>query len=649
MTMKPLTITLGCVLALQSFTAFSAAPAKLNRENNFDLGWYFLKADAPGAEDAALNDSAWRTVDLPHDLSIEDLPQATANPPPTVTLPTNSATGRGRGRGRANFPVVGPFSPESPGGTATGSTLGGTGWYRKHSTLDKQTLGKHVTIEFDGVYMDSDVWLNGHYLGNHPYGYTAFAYDLTDFLNPPGQQNVIAVRVRNEGRNSRWYSGSGIYRHVVLQVTDPLRVGQWGVYVTTPVVTKEKAAVKLVTTIKNGRNADTAFTLRIKLLDPNGKTLQTGETNVQASAGGQLEIPLAFEIKSPPLWSTEKPVLWQASVELLASGMVVDTSTTTFGIREIRFSVENGFTLNGVPVKLRGGCLHNDLGVLGSASFDPAEERRVELLKSSGYNAIRTSHNPPSTAFLNACDRLGVLVLDEAFDCWEHAKNPNDYHLYFDDWWQRDLDSMILRDRNHPSVILWSIGNEINERADDSGYVIAKKLSDEVRRLYSTRAVTEAVSGFWDHPGRQWSETERTFSFLDVGGYNYQDGQYGSDHQEFPNRIMVGTESYPNAIANIWRAVERDPWVIGDFVWTSMDYIGEAGIGAARVGNERGVYFDSDCGDLDICGFKKAASYYRDVVWGRSELEMFVHRPIPPGQRESVAGWGWPDELASWT
>ena len=644
----------GCLFAFQTFTASAAAPAVLKRESNFDRDWRFLKADAPGAEDAVFNDSAWRAVDLPHDWSIEDLQPAPGNETsaaisPTPT-PTNSpAPGGGRGRGRANFPVVGPFSPESPGTTATGYTLGGTGWYRKHFTLDKQTLGKRVAIQFDGVYMDSDVWLNGHPLGNHPYGYTAFAYDLTEFLNPPGQDNVLAVRARNTGRNSRWYSGSGIYRHVVLRVTDPLRVGQWGVSVTTPQVTKQKATVNVATTLDSARNAETAFTLRIKLLGPTGKTLQTAETNVQVAAGGHVEIPLALDVKSPPLWSTDTPVLCQAQVELLVGGKAVDTTTTTFGIREIKFSVENGFTLNGVSVKLRGGCLHHDLGLLGSASFDRAEERRVELLKASGYNAIRTSHNPPSTAFLDACDRLGVLVLDEAFDCWEKAKNPNDYGKYFHDWWQRDLDSMILRDRNHPCVILWCIGNEINERADESGYVIAKQLSDEVHRLDPTRPVTEAICGFWDRPGKPWSDTDKAFTFLDVGGYNYQLGQYERDHQKFPNRIIVGTESYPKDIADIWRVVERNSYVLGDFVWTCMDYLGEAGTGAARLDNERGVYFDSYCGDLDICGFKKAVSHYRDVVWGLSPLEMFVHRPIPEGRRESVAGWGWPDELASWT
>jgi len=648
-------LAIGCLLAAQAFTAFSAAPPELKRANNFDLGWRFLKADAPGAEDAAFNDAAWRTLDLPHDWSLEDLPQPATNALsaalPAAAVPTNSPA-NGRGRARANFAVVGPFSPASPGGTATGWTLGGTGWYRKHFVLDQQTSGKRVTIAFDGVYMDSDVWLNGHHLGNHPYGYTPFAYDLTEFLNPPGQENVLAVRVRNEGRTSRWYSGSGIYRHVVLQVTDPLRIGQWGVSVTTPLVSKERATVNLVTTVENGGNAGTPLTLRVKLRGPTGRTLQAGETNVQVAAGGHVEIPLAIDVKSPPLWSLEAPLLCQAGVELLLGGKVVDATTTTFGIREIKFSATNGFTLNGVSVKLRGGCLHNDNGPLGSAAFDRAEERRVGLMKASGYNAIRTSHNPPSTAFLDACDRLGVLVLDEAFDCWEKGKNPDDYGKYFDDWWQRDLDSMILRDRNHPCVILWSIGNEINERADESGYVIAKKLSEEVRRLDPTRPVTEAICGFWDRPGKPWSDTEQAFTFLDVGGYNYQVGQYERDHQKFPNRIIVGTESYPGDIANIWRTVERDPWVLGDFDWTGMDYLGEAGCGNAQLDNQRGTswpWFDANCGDLDICGFKKAPSYYHDVVWGRSELELFVHRPIPPGRHEVVSGWGWPDELPSWT
>ena len=282
-----------------------------NPGRSFDSDWRFLRADAPGAEAPGFDDSAWRILDLPHDWSLEDLPASTNEFSRAVSATTRltNSPATGGGRGRVNFEVVGPFSPESPGGTATGYTLGGTGWYRKHFLLDQQTLGKRVAIEFDGVYMNSDVWLNGHHLGNHPYGYTAFAYDLTEFLNPPGQENVLAVRVRNAGRNSRWYSGSGIYRHVVLQVTDPLRVGQWGVSVTTPQVTKQQATVNVVTTMENGRNAGTASTLRVKLRRPNRQqTLQTGETNVQVRRWRRhAEVPLAFEVKSPPLWSPNPP------------------------------------------------------------------------------------------------------------------------------------------------------------------------------------------------------------------------------------------------------------------------------------------------------------------------------------------------------
>ena len=639
-------VSFCCLIVIQVFTVSCASRPELKRENNFDIGWHFLKADATGAEDAVFNDSDWRTVDLPHDWSIEDLPRET-NSPSAAPAPTNAPATGGRGRGRANFQVVGPFSPTSPGGKDTGYTLGGTGWYRKHFVLDKQSLGKKVFIEFDGIYMDSDVWLNGRHLGNHPYGYTAFAYDLTDFLNPPGQGNVLAVRVRNLGRNSRWYTGSGIYRHVVLKVTDTLHVGQWGVYITTPQVTKDKATVKVVTTVENKRDAETAMTLRIKLSGPDEKTLQTGETKVEIAAGGQIEIPLTMNVTSPPLWSTDSPKLCQAAVEVLVGGKVVDATTTTFGIREIKFSAENGFTLNGVSVKLRGACLHHDNGPLGSAAFGRAEERKVELMKANGFNAIRSSHNPPSTALLDACDRLGILVLDEAFDCWEEGKNPDDYGKYFNEWWQRDLESMIMRDRNHPCVILWSIGNEVPQRVKESGYVIAKKLSDEVHRLDPTRPVTEAICAPWD--GQPWSATATAFSFLDVGGYNYQPGQYERDHEKFPDRIVVGTESFPRDFAQYWRAVEKNPYVLGDFVWTGMDYLGEAALGSARIGNESGEYFNAFCGDLDLCGFKKAQSYYRDIVWDISPLEIFVHRPLPEGRRESVSAWGWPDELASWT
>jgi beta-galactosidase len=278
-------------------------------------------------------------------------------------------------------------------------------------------------------------------------------------------------------------------------------------------------------------------------------------------------------------------------------------------------------------------------------------------LKANGFNAIRTSHNPPSKAFLDACDRLGMFVIDEAFDMWERPKNPQDYSRFFRDWWRRDLEAMVLRDRNHPSVILWSIGNEINERADSSGVAVAGRLAETVHRLDSTRPVTAAICGFWDHPGRSWQDSEPAFASLDVAGYNYQWREYVPDHERFPRRIMAGTESIPMEAFDNWRQVETQSWVIGDFVWTGMDYLGEAGIGNVQavpdsVNPAFGMpwpWFNAFCGDIDLCGFKKPQSFYRDVVWNRSDLEMAVHAPIPEGLTEKSSYWGWPDERQSWT
>jgi len=547
---------------------------------------------------------------------------------------------------------VGPFdSALSAGGAATGYVVGGTGWYRKHFTLSPSDSGKNVTICFDGVYMNADVWLNGHHVGNHPYGYTPFVFDLTPYLKPAGQENVLAVRVRNTGRNSRWYSGSGIYRHVWLAVADPVHIPFWGVHVVTTDISKTTATVSVSTTVENDRGADIAVRLRTRLVGPDGKTTQPQEREVRVPAGKQQEFTQAFSVNKPVFWSLDNPALYRAEVELVDNQSILDRSATTFGIRTLRFTVENGFELNGEVVQLKGGCMHHDNGPLGAATIDRAEERRVQLMKAYGFNAIRASHNPPSPAFLDACDRYGILVIDEAFDCWEEGKNPDDYGKYFNDWWHRDLESMILRDRNHPCVIMWSIGNEVPQRANERGYVIAKQLSDEVRRLDPTRPVTEAICAPWD--GRPWSATEKAFTFLDVGGYNYQWRQYVPDHDKFPTRIMVGTESFPREAFENWQAVLDHPWVIGDFVWTAWDYLGETGLGNAVLDNESSAnhfpWFNAFCGDVDICGFKKPQLYYREVVWGKAKMNLAVHAPIPAGRRERVSAWGWPDERQSWT
>jgi len=598
----------------------------------FDDGWKFAIGDIKGAEKPAFNDKSWRDIDLPHDWSIEKLP------------------------GQEPGQVVGIFSKKSPGTTATGYTVGGTAWYRKIFTLNAKEKFSSSIINFDGVYMNCEVWINGKVAGKHPYGYTAFNFDITGLLKPAGQANVIAVKVRNEGQNSRWYSGSGIYRHVWLIQKQSIHIVQNGVCITTQDISSNKAVVKISCVVGNNTSKASDIKLLIKLTGTNGTISQTTETPVKTIPAGSQEIAQDITVSQPNLWSIEEPNLYTAEIQVVANGIITDKVTTPFGIRTIHFDAQTGFTLNGKKVLLKGGCMHHDNGFLGSATIDRAEERRVELMKAYGFNAIRTSHNPPSQQFLDACDRKGVLVLDEAFDMWEKPKNKEDYHLYFKDWWQKDIESMVLRDRNHPSVIFWSIGNELSERADSVGYVITKRLADEVRKLDPTRPVTEAICGFWDHPGQKWSTTAPAFASLDVCGYNYLWNNYESDHAQFPGRVMMGTESFPAEIYDNWKQVEKNPWVIGDFVWTALDYMGETGCGNSsygpkeiqRVGLKPWPWFNAFCGDIDLCGFKKPQLSYRDVVWNNSKLEMMVHAPIPEGMKETFSYWGWPDEYQSW-
>ena len=603
----------------------------VNREQNFDSNWKFSLGDVSGAESTTFDDSEWRSIDLPHDWSIEDLPVV------------------------AGKRQIGPFSEDSQGGVATGNVMGGTGWYRKCFVLDKSTEGQKVQICFDGVYMNSEVWINGQLLGIHPYGYTPFNYDITSYLNHAGETNTLAVKVNNNGKNSRWYSGSGIYRHVVLQVTDKINIPVWGIYITTPEVSAGKATVSVTTKVVNERNEFGEITITTNIYSPEGNLVAEKEAKLQSLPGGITKTEQMVDVSTPELWSIESPKLYRAVSEIRFKGKVVDFKSVAFGIRSLEFSAEKGFLLNGKVVHLKGGCMHHDNGPLGSATIDRAEERRVELMRKFGFNAIRTSHNPPSKQFLDACDRLGVLVIDEAFDQWQRSKNPDDYHLYFDKWYQRDLESMVMRDRNHPSVILWSIGNEIPERADSSGLSIMKKMSSLIRNLDESRPVTEAICDFWDNRAKTWEATIPAFALLDVGGYNYMWKEYENDHKIAPDLMMMGTESFPKEAFENWQMVEKHPYVLGDFVWTAMDYLGESGIGHSSVRKDNKDTFSMDwpwynayCGDIDICGFKKPQSYFRDVVWKISNLEMAVNAPVPTGMKEYVSLWGWPDEQQSW-
>ena len=633
--MKQRTLIIAVLILIIGISGFSQ---NTRSEYQFDDGWKFFKGDVKGAERPSFNDKSWREIDLPHDWSIEDLP----GPEPGKT--------------------IGPFSIESPGARATGYTVGGTAWYRKTFSLNPEENYSKTIISFDGVYMNCDVWVNGKPAGTHPYGYTAFDFDISDFLNRNGKENVIAVRVKNEGRNSRWYSGSGIYRHVRLIRKQAIHISQNGVFISTENITPSDASLRLETVVSNNTSENTAVSVSVIVTGPDGSSFKVkNESLARIAARDKNKIIQTFTVPYPELWSVEDPNMYTAKIQVIADGTLADEAEVSFGIRVIHFDAETGFTLNGKSVLLKGGCLHHDNGFLGSATIDRAEERRVELMKAYGFNAIRTSHNLPSKQFLDACDRNGMLVMDEAFDIWERAKNPHDYHLYFKEWWQKDLESMIFRDRNHPSVIMWSIGNELNERADSAGYVITKRLADEARRLDPTRPVTEAICGFWDHPGQEWSTTAPAYALLDIGGYNYLSNQYEPDHEQYPERIMVGTESFPGEAYDYWEQVEKNPWVIGDFVWTGMDYLGEARLGNSQLVDTSSsrnrnftrtsslpTWFNAFCGDIDLCGFKKPQLIYRDVVWKNSRLEMVVHSPVPEGKRELVSAWGWPDEIPSW-
>ena len=598
------------------------------REQLFDSNWKFLKEDAKNAEYPGFDDANWRTLDLPHDWSIEDLPNQ---------------------NGKS---IIGPFSKESIAQGNTGFFIGGIGWYRKHFTISPIDQGKNISILFDGVYMDCDVWINGKYLGNHPYGYTAFYYQLTHFLNKPGQENILAVRVRNLGKNSRWYSGSGIYRHVWITITNPIHIAQWSTFITTPEVSKVKSEVVIKTLVLSATDHK-EVKLKIKILSPDGKVVSKSEKNLKFIIDNKALYADTLNIEDPILWTIETPKLYKAIVEIYNKDKLVDSLSENFGIRTIKVSPQNGLLINGEKVLLNGGCIHHDNGPLGSATFDRAEERRIELLKANGFNAIRTSHNPPSRQFLDACDKLGMLVIDEAFDTWQYPKNSEDYHKYFKECWAKDLESIILRDRNHPSVIFWSIGNEIYERADSSGIAIANQMISLIKGIDPTRLITQGVNGFWDHPERDWDYSKNAFIPLDLAGCNYQWKNYESDHLKYPKRVMLGTESLAYEASENWVLVEKLPYVIGDFVWTAMDYMGEAGLAhndqdSLKKWETSWPWFTANCGDIDICGFKRPQSYYRDVIWDRSIIEMAVHTPIKDEHKDVFTHWGWPDVVRSW-
>ncbi|PTN07455.1 sugar-binding domain-containing protein [Mangrovibacterium marinum] len=590
----------------------------------FDNDWKFKLGHFPGAGAKRFADEkTWREVDLPHDWSIEGL------------IKQENSTG-----------YDGGFFPA------------GEGWYRKTFHVPSDWGSKRVSIYFEGVYMNSKVYVNGNLVGTHPYGYTSFRYDLTPYLYF-GKRNTIAVYVNNsEQENCRWYSGSGIYRHVWLELTNRVHIDQWGVSITTPEVSQKAATIQVKSLIKNETDTIQFITVLTKIVDKNKINVSTGQLNLQIEAQSQREVVQNFIVKKPCLWTPDTPNLYNAEVDVLMGDEVIDQTDNKFGIRSIKYSVENGFELNGTKLLLNGGCVHHDNGCLGAKAYDRAEVRKVELLKGAGFNAVRTSHNPPSEAFLNACDSLGLLVLEEAFDGWKNPKTPYDYSMYFDDWAQQDLESMVLRDKNHPSVIMWSIGNEVFETIwlDPGSVERIEKLANIVRQLDPSRPVTCAITTW----GKEWNLFDSSFKPLDIGGYNYQLHNAISDHKRVPERIILGTESYPKEAFKMWNLVKNNNYIIGDFVWTAMDYLGESGIGRyyyypQEKGGEHGAknsfpFHGGYSGDIDMTGWRKPISHYRNILYNDTEkLYMAVREPNPIDGEIRLTDWAvWP-AWESWT
>ena len=601
------------------------------RDQSFDLGWRFWRGEGSGYEAPGLDDSHWRSVDLPHDWSIEDVPGGQA--------PNQ----------------LGPFDRHAIGGTATGFSTGGEGWYRKHFRIAAPGDAR-VELLFDGIYLDSALWLNGQPIGSNVAGYRPFAVDLTPALRRDGD-NVLAVRVRNLGQNSRWYSGSGLYRQVKLDVLPAgARIARWGVGASTRRIAGGAATVAVTTRIEA---ADPALTLVTRLRDGKGAIV------AQARARASAEVAQVLMVRAPQLWSPDNPSLYRLETELLRGELVIDRMVQPFGIRIVTMDSQRGMAINGTPTKLRGGCIHHDNGLLGACAYPDADARKLRLLKARGYNAIRSSHNIPSRSLREACDRLGMLLIAEAFDAWHSPKLPQDFATEFPDHWREVVEAMVLSARNSPSVIMWSIGNEIPYRATDEGVHWEWELANAVRRLDPTRPVTAALNGVLGgpmvagegtaRPGMGGKVDNASTIFLDVPGYNYRLDDIAGEEVTHPERVVYASETFPHDVYDYWSLGQRAPYFLGEFVWTAMDYLGEAGVGAsARIKAAVPFYMAgwpwvvSYCGDLDLIGHQKAPSLARDVVWGVSPLELAVQRPIPAGQHEFVANWGWSDEMQSW-
>jgi beta-galactosidase len=636
---------LSCAILLAVLPRMSEAATALQlseRRLAFNDGWRFFKGEAQGAERPDFKDSQWTPTPLPHDWAIE-----------------------------------GPFDPQINPHTGA-LPISGTGWYRKYFTLPATAKDRCFSIEFDGAMSNARVWVNGHELGGRPYGYIGFAFDLTPYLHFDGQENVLAVRLSPEERTSRWYPGAGIYRNVWLDVTGPVHVGRFGTYVTTPEVSDDKATVTVKTELRNRTSQEARMTLQTSILDPSGKPAGRNADAAAIPAAGAQTVATNLTVARPQRWDIEHPYIYSLVSEVMdANKKVVDRYVTPFGIRTIAFDKAKGFLLNGRAVKIQGVCDHHDLGALGAAVNRRATERQLQILKGAGVNAIRTSHNPPSPELLEYCDRMGLLVMDEAFDMWRRPKVPNGYSKYFDEWSERDVRDMVRRDRNHPSIIMYSIGNEIPEQGSPEGAAMARRLTDFFHQEDPTRPTTSA----FNNP--DGAIKNGLAAAVDLVGVNYRPWQYEKIQKEHPDWIVYGSETascvssrgvyqlpiekydkHPSLqlssydiIAPPWAYCpdveffyqDKLPSVAGEFVWTGFDYIGEPtpyfnGRPGANSPDwpARSSYF----GFIDLAGFPKDRYYLYQSVWTKKPMvHVLPHWNWKEGQTIPVMAYTNSDEV----
>jgi beta-galactosidase len=597
------------------------AAAQVRSVIDFNRGWKFRLGDAEQFKRTDMNDGSWRVVDLPHDWSIE-----------------------------------GKFDSTWPAGNAGGALPGGIGWYRKTFKLPASANGRKVLISFDGVYRNSEVWLNDHYLGKWPYGYTPFDYDLTPWVNQGGKQNVIAVRVNNADQpNSRWYSGSGIYRDVRLIITNQSGIKHRSLFVTTPIVSASSATVRVDLELENLK---APVKVRQTVYDAGGRLVASRSGELP---GANKRVSQSLKLSDPKLWSVSHPNLYKLVTTVYQNQKVIDADTTVLGIRTFSFDAQKGFSLNGENMKILGVCMHHDLGALGAAFNQSAARRQLQILKEMGCNAIRTAHNPPASGFLDLCDEMGFLVMDESFDMWAKKKNKFDYHLDFPEWHKKDLEAMVLRDRNHPSVFMWSIGNEIREQFDSTGITLSKELVGIIKALDSTRPVTCALSE--NDPKKNFIYQSKA---LDVVGLNYHIEAYEDFPKNYPGEKFIGAENvsglasrghydmpsdsirfwppssrfkyapdgnpdytvsaYDNVAAywgstheQTWRLIKKHDFLSGLFVWSGFDFLGEP---IPYPYPARSSYY----GIVDLAGFPKDVYYMYQSEWtDKPVLHLFPH------------------------